>query len=94
MGRDIHYCDCGEEIFDDMECCSKCANKPARCAISELAPASGWTNWRRGLLARWPEGLAMLASALFVEERWPVIWLWIILWMLFNRARSSSIHGI
>ncbi len=24
MGRDIHYCECGEEIFDDMECCKDC----------------------------------------------------------------------
>lgn len=24
MGRDIHYCGCGEEIFDDMEQCRRC----------------------------------------------------------------------
>lgn len=30
MGHDIHYCECGEEIFHDMEECSLCATKTDR----------------------------------------------------------------
>jgi len=25
MGRDIHYCRCGSEIFDEMEMCRRCS---------------------------------------------------------------------
>lgn len=46
MGRSIHYCECGEEIHDEMEKCIACwnrDNKPARRSLSELGAARGWT---------------------------------------------------
>ena len=46
MGRDIHYCECGEEIFAEMETCWKCDRTTARSATSELR-STAWLGGSR-----------------------------------------------
>ena len=47
MGRDIHFCKCGLEIFDEMETCSDCSRSRAAAGYRAREWARNNTVWRQ-----------------------------------------------